>query len=138
MPTSRLVCVTCGTRFKPKRADAVYCSTGCRQRAYRERQRLDQLERELEAARLRYWEIARRIAVARGEASALGSESQLVDTDGTVYMHGAVVGTTTPHRPGWAAWGLESGGPPHVPPPAVPVGSSALGTHTALDAGESQ
>lgn len=31
------VCATCGTAFTPPRADARYCSSPCRQRAYRMR-----------------------------------------------------------------------------------------------------
>ena len=31
------VCKNCGNTFKPKRAGAVYCSSACRQKAYRER-----------------------------------------------------------------------------------------------------
>ena len=30
------VCKCCGKTFTPKRADAVYCSNACRQRAYRQ------------------------------------------------------------------------------------------------------
>ena len=30
-------CVSCGWRFRPRRSDAVYCSSPCRQRAYRAR-----------------------------------------------------------------------------------------------------
>ena len=30
-------CVSCGRRFRPRRSDAVYCSSPCRQRAYRAR-----------------------------------------------------------------------------------------------------
>lgn len=30
-------CATCGTAFKPSRADAAYCSSACRQKAYRAR-----------------------------------------------------------------------------------------------------
>jgi hypothetical protein len=114
MPDSRLRCVTCGKRFAPARTDAVYCSNGCRQRAYRERANLSDLERELEEARLRYWELFRRLAVATGETNMGALESQFVDEDGNVFMHGRQVGKTQPHRPGWAGWGLEAGGPPHI------------------------
>ena len=31
------VCKNCGNTFTPKRAGAVYCSSACRQKAYRER-----------------------------------------------------------------------------------------------------
>lgn len=33
------VCATCQTPFEPSRADARYCSSPCRQRSYRRRQR---------------------------------------------------------------------------------------------------
>ncbi len=55
------------------------------------------------------------------------AEAQFVDVEGNVYMGGPtggldpadrrLVGRTTPHRPGWAAWGLEAAGPPPPPPP---------------------
>ena len=32
-------CTVCGQGFKPSRSDARYCSSGCRQRSYRERAR---------------------------------------------------------------------------------------------------
>jgi hypothetical protein len=117
MTRNRLVCVTCGKSFKG-RADARYCSTSCRQRAYRERSNLADLERQLKEARLRYWEAARRLATARGSSlgDVMTGEAQLVDEDGNVFMHGEQVGTTTPDRAGWAAWGLEAGGPPFSPP----------------------
>ena len=34
-------CARCGTRFKATRVDARYCSPACRQKAYRQRQRLE-------------------------------------------------------------------------------------------------
>ena len=42
LPASPIVpqqphCVSCGRRFQPTRSDAVYCSSPCRQRAYRAR-----------------------------------------------------------------------------------------------------
>lgn len=36
-PIRKRVCVTCGRRFVLKRADALHCSSACRQKAYRER-----------------------------------------------------------------------------------------------------
>lgn len=67
--SSRLVrareCQVCRTRFAPKRSDARYCSAACRQRSFRARSKEDELVRELEAARRRYWELARTLAIAR-------------------------------------------------------------------------
>jgi hypothetical protein len=66
-------------------ADARYCSPACRQRAYRERQRLEDLERELEAS-VHYWDTLRRLAVARGESESavLAWDSPFVDSHGNV------------------------------------------------------
>ena len=50
-------------------------------------------------------------------SQVLTGEAQLVNEAGEVFMHGRQVGTTTPHRPGWAAWGLEAAGAPFNPPP---------------------
>jgi hypothetical protein len=35
----KIACGVCKTMFRPKRADAAYCSSGCRQKAYRTRLR---------------------------------------------------------------------------------------------------
>jgi hypothetical protein len=119
-PVTRPRCVTCGRKFISRRADARYCSGRCRQRANRARQTTADIDREIEAARRQYWALVRRKAEARGvsESQILTAEAQLVDGDGRVFMHGRHVGNTTPHRPGWSAWGLEAGGRPFSPPPA--------------------
>lgn len=113
-------CATCRRRFTPARGDARYCSAACRQRAHRARANLDDLDRRIEAARLHYWQLVREKAEAHGvEASrVVTDEAQEVDLDGAVHMHGQVVGHTTPHRAGWAAWGLQAAGPPWSAPPS--------------------
>lgn len=115
----KTLCKSCGGRFKPARADALYCSNACRQRAHRDRGRLDELERELEATRVRYWRIAAQLARARGVevGTVLTGEAQSVDEHGNVFMHGIHVGRIDPDKPGWAKWGLEAAGPPFTPPP---------------------
>jgi len=39
-----VTCRVCGQAFTPKRADAVYCGPSCRQKAYRQRQRVTEAE----------------------------------------------------------------------------------------------
>ena len=113
-------CRTCGRRFKPTRSDTRYCSGACRQRAARARSKLDELDRDIEVTRLRYWALIDEKAIALGasESQVVTDESQHVDQDGNVYMHGRLVAHTEPDRPGWAAWGLEAAGAPWSPPPA--------------------
>ena len=111
-----MTCGACGRRVKGKRSDARYCSPACRQRAYRARSTEDELVREIEATRLRYWRLTAELQTARGR-EVMSGEAQFVDEAGRVYMHGEQVGRTTPHRPGWAAWGLEAAGAPWSPPP---------------------
>lgn len=113
-------CVACGGKFKPTRSDARYCSGACRQRASRARAKLDGLDREIEAARLHYWSLIAEKAIALGvePVQVVTGESQFVDAEGNVFMHGSRVGRIEPHRRGWAAWGLEAAGPPWSPPPA--------------------
>ena len=62
-------------------------------------------------------------------------EAQLVDEDGNVFMHAEEgdelrprkhVGTITPHRPGWSAWGLEAAGPPFSAPPLAATRPASL------------
>jgi hypothetical protein len=109
----------CGRSFKLRRSDARYCSSACRQAAHRARAKEDDLPREIEDARRRYWRLVDELARSRG-VDAVTSQSQLIDKDGNVHMHGELVGKTKPHRPGWAAWGLEAAGPPFRPPPRAP------------------
>lgn len=111
-------CPTCERKFVARRADARYCSGRCRQRANRARQTSADIDREIEAARRYYWTLIRRKAEAAGEtlSQVLTDEAQFVDADGNVRMHGAIVGTATPRRAGWAAWGLEAAGRPFSPP----------------------
>ncbi len=111
-----MTCASCGRRFRPKRSDSRYCAAACRQRAYRARSREDELVRELEATRLRYWRLVDELRRARGQDPTTG-EAQWVDVDGNVYMHGELVGRTTSKRPRWASWGLEAAGAPFAPPP---------------------
>jgi hypothetical protein len=112
-------CLVCERRFTPARRDARYCSPACRQRAHRGRSQQDDLHREIEATRRRYWQLVAQLNAHDGD-QAVTNLSQLVTENGDVYMHGKLVGQTTPHRPGWAAWGLEAAGPPFMPPPAGP------------------
>ncbi len=106
-------CVVCSARFRPARIDARYCSSACRQRAHRSRSAEDELVREIDATRRRYWELVRRLECAR--ADAVSAQAQLVDTEGDVYIGGKFVGTQEPFRAGWAAWGLEAARPPFRP-----------------------
>ena len=68
MKQSRAVtpCFACGGKVVAQRADARYCSGRCRQRASRARQASQDIDREIEAARLRYWTLVRRKAAACG------------------------------------------------------------------------
>lgn len=118
--TLRTKCATCGGKFTPRRADARYCGGACRQRVARARAKLSEIDREIEKARLRYWTLVREKAVALGvePSHIVTAEAPTVDVDGSVYLHGEHVGHVEPHRPGWAAWGLEAAGPPWTPPPA--------------------
>jgi hypothetical protein len=124
-------CVTCRKTFRPARRDARYCSGRCRQAAHRARTDADDLDREIEAARLRYWELIAQKAKAlgRSRSDVLTGESQYVDLDGTVYVGGVLGGGECrrlagrlpgPNRAGWTDWGLEAAGPPWAPPTAVP------------------
>lgn len=112
-------CVACQRRFTPARRDQRYCSAACRQRAHRARAKLDALDRQIEAARRRYWSLIRERAeaLAVSESEVLMDEAQTVDEHGNVFMHGEHVGHTTPMKPGWTGWGLEAAGPPWMPPP---------------------
>ena len=115
---TRAKCVVCEKKFKATRKDARYCSAACRQRAARARAGQDDLAREIDAAKAHYWALVRKEAEARGRSvsQVVTEQAQYVDVDGSVYIGGRLVGHTTPHRPGWAAWGLEAAGPPFSPP----------------------
>jgi hypothetical protein len=127
--TSRTVtqrtCSTCRHKFKPKRKDAKYCSAACRQRAHRAREGLDDIDREIEATRLRYWQLIYEKARALGRAPSqiVTAEAQYVDQDGNVWLGGVLgggpwrqAGKTTPPRKGWTGLGAEAAGPPWAPP----------------------
>ena len=118
-PSRTVTCSVCGRRFKPGRSDARYCTAACRQRAHRARLAGDPTDREIEDARLAYWRLIERRALARGvdESDVNTEQAQFVDVDGRVFMDGHEVGSVTPDRPGWASWGLEAAGPPWSPPP---------------------
>ena len=79
-------CVACERKFTPRRSDGRYCSPACRQRAYRERGRFEELERELEATRVHYWRTLRRLAAAKGvpEGLVVAWDSPFVDSKGNV------------------------------------------------------
>lgn len=112
-------CATCGRRFTPQRRDQRYCSAKCRQRSYRARAKIDDLDQQIELARRHYWGLIRQKAEALlglTESQILTREAQTVDERGNVFMHGQHVGHTTPSRPGRASWGLEAAGPPWMPP----------------------
>lgn len=80
----------------------------------------DPTDREIEEARLAYWALIERRALARGVnvSQVVTEQAQHVDADGNVHIGGLLAGRTTPDRPGWAAWGLEAAGPPWSPPPS--------------------
>lgn len=75
---------------------------------------------------MHYWALIARKAEARGvEVSRiLTDEAQYVDLDGNVWagFPGApgarLLGHTSRCRDGWAGWGLETAGPPWIPPPS--------------------
>jgi len=125
---TRRTCAGCGQRFRTGRSDQRYCSGACRQRAHRARAQLDSFDRAIEAARLHYWSLVREKALARGvpQSQVVTDEAHFITEDGDVWTGwgpgsgGRLVGHTEPHRPGWAAWGLEAAGPPWSAPPAVP------------------
>lgn len=126
-PSRTVTCSACGRRFKPARSDARYCTPGCRQRAHRARLSGDPTDHEIEEARLTYWRLIKQRALARGVdvSQVVTGEAQYVDGDGNVRMGagpdgvgGRHAGHTTPHRPGWAGWGLEAAGAPWSPPPS--------------------
>ncbi len=135
-PVTRAKCATCQAKFKRTRSDARYCSAACRQRAHRARAQLDDLDREIEAARLHYWQLVRQKAEASGTtpSQVVTAQAQFVDEEGYVYVNGwgrrdpkaRLVGRVPPSRPGWGAtWGAEAAGPPwSVPPFTAPKGTA--------------
>jgi hypothetical protein len=78
-------CKACGAKFRPARADARYCSAGCRQRAYRARAADTDFDRDIEASRLRYWQLLYEKAVANGVdvSSVVTQCAQYIESDGT-------------------------------------------------------
>ncbi len=131
---TRRRCIVCDQKFQAKRVDAIYCSSTCRQRVRRARKESGDLDRQIEETRRHYWSLVRLKAEAsnRAVSQVLTDKAQFVDENGNVYMGGKglpgmgkgrrLVGKTTPHREGWASWGLEAAGPPFSPPP---IGSDA-------------
>jgi len=124
-PSRTVTCSACGRRFKPARSDARYCTPGCRQPAHRARLSGDPTDHEIEAARLLYWQLIERRALARGadRSQVLTGQAQYVDLEGTVWLGarpdgkgGRYAGHITPARSGWVGWGLEAAGPPWSPP----------------------
>ena len=126
---TRKLCCVCNKSFRARRADVRYCSGRCRQRANRARQGSEDIDQEIEAARLHYWDLLRRKEVSKGghASQVVTLEAQLVDEDGNVFMHAEeddvfrprkLVATGHPvQHPGFAAWGLEAAGPPFSAPP---------------------
>jgi hypothetical protein len=111
-------CVVCESKFKPTRRDARYCSSRCRQRAARSRVGVDDLARQIDEARARYWQLVQQYAEARGVRPSQANDAivQTVTADGHVYIGGRLVGQTTSTQLGWGAWGLEAAPPPFLPP----------------------
>ncbi len=113
-------CSICGHRYQAKRADSRYCSSACRQRAFRMRaDDEERLQLEIDEAARHYWGLVAKLAVTRGESRGKvlsGRLSQFVDGEGNVYIRGRLAGRGTPNQPGFAAWGLEAAGPPWCPP----------------------
>ncbi len=128
-PLRAVTCVVCEKKFRPKRRDAVYCSSTCRQRAKRARDSGRDFDSDIEQHRKRYWEAVRGKAEATGRSTSqiMTAESQFIDEAGNVYMGGkfpmggvgkgrVLVGRVEP-VPGWSQWGLEAAGRPYMPPP---------------------
>ena len=121
-------CVTCGKKFKANRSDAKYCTQACRQSAHRARAELDDLDREIEEARLHYWELIAKKAKALGrvKTQALGEESVYLDMNGQVWMGGVLGGGewrlagNLKEKGNWDVWGLDAAGPPWAPPSPAP------------------
>lgn len=124
---TRKTCPGCDAKFPPRRADQKFCGSACRQRAHRARLALSELDREIEATRLRYWELIYEKArgLGRGPSRVVTeSESQYVDMDGNVWIGGVLghgggwrlAGRATAVREGWTSWGNEAAGPPWAPP----------------------
>jgi hypothetical protein len=116
-------CLSCDRSFRPARRDACYCSAACRQKAHRARSATDDLDLEIEATRLRYWDLVYEKARALGRRPSEQNtlESQYVDLQGFVWMLAPdgtrrLAGKLTPQRDGWESWGLEAAGPPWAPP----------------------
>jgi hypothetical protein len=103
------------------------CSPACRQRAARARAGQDDLQREIDATRARYWRLVRLQAERRGlsQSQIVTEQAQFVAANGDAFMGGPggglgpgsrLVAHTTPARAGGSRWGLEAAGPPFSPP----------------------
>jgi hypothetical protein len=106
-------CVVCERKFTPSRRDAAYCSAACRQRAARSRAEIEDIDERITQARRLYWSLIRQKAEAlrKSMSQVVTGESQTVDAEGNVFMHGKLVGKVQ-GRPGWTSWGIEAAGPP--------------------------
>lgn len=123
-------CVICNAKFRPRRADARYCSARCRQKAQRARDNsgdMGTLDHRIEAARLEYWSLIAQKAHALGRSRSQilsASEAQYVDLDGHVWVGGVLgqaggwrcAGKIVQSRAGWERWGNEAAGPPWASP----------------------
>lgn len=111
-------CAACGAKFLPARRDNRYCSGACRQRAHRARAAVSDIDRRIDEAKALYWSLIREKAEGTGleRSQVVTDEAQFVDKNGYVFVRGELVGKKKPHRPGWAAWGLEAAGGPFSPP----------------------
>ena len=105
-------CLACVKRFRPTRLDARYCSAACRQRAHRARAHIARIDREIEATRLHYWQLIERKAHALGVSvgEVLVDESQSVDDQGQVEIHGRLVGKIRPYPRGSATEAVKTAG----------------------------
>jgi ribosomal protein S27AE len=114
----KVSCAACGSKFVPARHDNRYCSGACRQRAHRARAGLEDIDRRIDEAKALYWSLVaeKAEAIGRSMSQVVTDEAQFVDAAGHVFVRGEFVGEQRPHRPGWAAWGLEVASAPFVPP----------------------
>jgi hypothetical protein len=123
--TIKRPCRSCEKKFNPARRDAKYCSDACRQRAHRARASMPDLDRQIEQARLLYWNlIAQKArALGRSPSQVVTGESLYVDREGYVWTGGVLtgapwrcVGYIDSARKGWTVWGSDAAGPPWSPP----------------------
>jgi hypothetical protein len=107
-------CAACGAKFKAARKDKRYCSGRCRQRALRARDnQQDDLLREIEETKRRYWEL---VDCYREATGRMPIQTQFVDEHGNVFIGNRLVGRSRLHEVGWAFWGNEAAGPGFSPP----------------------